>query len=786
MQYEDTNHPNGLSPKNYFLILRRRRLIIFQTFLLVSLVGLVVTLRTKPVYQASARLLVDGPSATTNTVDTGNPLSSLLAPNQAQTVSTQVMVLQTRQILDELAKNNIHPAGIKVTEVPDTNIIQVDAEAADPKTAAAAPNALLKFYIQQSDNANQRELTAASQFVQAQETKAHLQLIASENALRDFKTTNHITDLTKNREDEVAHVEALKRDAERAQIDLEATRSGLAENRLLLAQEPATLMVNLKATNATVAVLQDQIRALEVERDAQTNVPGAFAPASDFVQALNAKIDVLRRRLNQQPPFITKETTNINSIRETLHSKIVELNVRETQLAAQQNIVNHALVDSKNNLRRFAGLEVTLAGLDRAHDAAVVANKMFLGELNDLSLRMKMQHESARIIEYASEPDKPIRPTPQRDVLLACLVGLFAGICLAILQEALDDRFSSVAEASRLLGVPTLAQVPMLTDDIKLMAGQDGLYPVSESYRSLRANLSFLSIDNPIRTLLVTSPSPGEGKSTTAANLALALALDGKEVILVDADLRRPSLHKRLRLAKARGMTDVLLGTAAIDDVLLQHSQCPGLMVLPGGSKPPNPSELLNSRAFRAFMLQLSQLADIVIFDSSPVLAAADAQIIASQVDSTMIVLDIELTKKAAACEAVALLKQAHGNCIGTVYNRVTLANDVYQSFLNYRLPEAAEDALPDEKNLSVTRRFMQAMHHGRVVLTEDTESVLPGPTLFITRQQPPQQPSDFPASLRRTANAPDLAPADVAGTGLRAEEASESNDQPARKGATE
>ena len=781
MQYENINHSDGLSPRDYLLILRRRRAIILQTFFLVSLVGLVVTLRTKPVYQASAQLLVDGQSATMNTVDTGNPLSSLLAPSPVQTVSTQVMVLQTHKLLDQLAKNNIHPADIKVSEVPDTNIIQVDAEAADPKTAAMAPNALLEIYVQQNDSANQRELTTASQFVQTQETKAHQQLVASENALRDFKTSNHITDLTKNRENEVAHVEALKADAQQAQIDLAAARSGLAANRQLLAQEPATLMVKLKATNATVAALQDQIRALEVERDAQVNVPGAYAPGSDFVQGLNAKIAVLKRRLSEQPTLITSETSNINAIRDGLHSKIVDLEARETQLVAQQNIINHDLQDSQHNLRRFADLEVTLARLDRTHDDAVAADKMFLGELNDLSLRMKMQHESARIIEYATVPDSPIRPRKQRDVLLACLVGLFAGICLAILQEALDDRFSSVAEASRLLGLPTLGRVPMLTvDEMKLMPGRSGLNLASESYRSLRANLSFLSINSPVRTLLVTSPNPGEGKSVTAANLALALALDGKKVILVDTDLRRPSLHRRLRLANARGMTDVLLGTAALDDVLLEHAQCPGLMVLPGGSKPPNPSEMLNSRAFDAFLHRLSQMADTVIFDSSPLLAAADAQIIASQVDGVMMVLDIELTKKAAVREAVTMLQQARGNCLGIVYNRVARTDYGYQSYLNYQMGSEPDQDLLDEKDLTVKRRLLRAVHNERRIPSDGSDDVLPGQALFITRQQTPHAEDGHAGPAEETSDVlfPELAVSDDQRVAARPSESAEGSTQ--------
>ena len=240
------------------------------------------------------------------------------------------MVLQTHKLMDVLAKNNIHATDLKIAQVPDTNIIQVDAEAPDPKAAAAAPNALLETYVQQNDNANRQELTTASAFVRTQEAKAHQQLVASENAQRDFKTSNHITDLTKNREDEVAHVEALKRDAQQTQIDLAATRAGMAENRQLMAQEPATLMVKLKATNMTVAALQEQIRTLEVERDAQANVPGAFAPGSDFVQGLNAKITVLKRRLSAQPPLITSETSNINAVRDSLHAKVVELQTRES------------------------------------------------------------------------------------------------------------------------------------------------------------------------------------------------------------------------------------------------------------------------------------------------------------------------------------------------------------------------------------------------------------------------------------------------------------------------
>ena len=275
-----------------------------------------------------------------------------------------------------------------------------------------------------------------------------------------------------------------------------------------------------------------------------------------------------------------------------------------------------------------------------------------------------------------------------QSIVFACLIGLFVGVCLALMQEFLDDRINSVDEATRVLGLPALGSVPALTAaDAHLLPQMQGLDPASESYRVLRTNIHFATVDAPARTLMVTSASPGEGKSTTAANLAFAMAMDGKKVLLVDTDLRRPSQHKLLDLPPVPGLTDVLLGHTP----LAPHEIMPGLSVLTAGSTPPNPGELLNSRKFRNLVDDLMAQADIVIFDSPPVLAAADAVILASQMDGTIMVVETGATKKGAARRTMQLLKQARATMLGVAYNKMR-AHDGEGYYYNYQYTSPAID----------------------------------------------------------------------------------------------
>lgn len=695
----DTEQSAGFSLQDYLAILRRRRAIIIQAFILITVIGVAQALIAKSVFQSSAKLLVEGPALNLNTVDSANPLSSLFQISQQQTVDTQVEVLQSQPLLDQVIKQ-VGPAILTVAPVGQTNVIAVAAEANDPKVAAAAPNTLLSLYITQNTNAELAEMERARQFVQAQGKQAHDRLNATENALKTFQETTHIADLAKNRDDQIALISSLAGSKQSLVASLASLRAQIASDQAEMNREPGAVAADVKTSNPEVTTLGDSIRNLEVQRAGMTQ-PGGLTPNAPQVQALDAQIAALKARLAAQPTLATTVTQSPNAFRLGLQQKISDLQAQIPVVQTQIATTNANLKAAQAQIGSYAGLELTLNRLTAEHDAAQSQDKNFSDQLADLNLREKAHHSAARIIEAAQVPDAPVRPKRVQSMIFAALIGLFVGLCLALLQEFLDDRINTVADADRVLQLPSLGYVPALsTADAHLLPQMKGMDPASESYRVLRTNIHFATVDAPARTLLVTSANPGEGKTTTAANLAFAMAMDGKKVILVDTDLRRPSLHKLLDIPAVPGLTDVLLGHAPLSPVEIMS----GLSVLPAGSTPPNPGELLNSRKFRNLVLELTEQADMVIFDSPPVLVAADAAILASQMDGTILVVETGATKKASARRTLALLKQARAAVLGIAYNKMRSSDAPGYYFYNYQygstplLTAGGEKTLPESK----------------------------------------------------------------------------------------
>ena len=189
----------------------------------------------------------------------------------------------------------------------------------------------------------------------------------------------------------------------------------------------------------------------------------------------------------------------------------------------------------------------------------------------------------------------------------------------------------------------------------------------AESYRTLRTNIQYSSFDNPVKSIVVTSSEPGEGKSTTSANLALSFALDNKKVILIDCDLRKPVVHKEFGISNSKGLTEFLLGKEEFSKVVHKHKS--GLHILPSGLIPPNPAEMLASRAMEHLLAQLEERYDYIIIDTPPVNAVADSKILSIKVDGTILVVKYGYTKKDVVLEAVKGLKAVKANIIGTVFN---------------------------------------------------------------------------------------------------------------------
>jgi capsular exopolysaccharide synthesis family protein len=278
--------------------------------------------------------------------------------------------------------------------------------------------------------------------------------------------------------------------------------------------------------------------------------------------------------------------------------------------------------------------------------------------------------------DSARLPTAPSSPNTRLNIALGALIGLGLGIGYAVVRHVLDRRLRDPRDIERETGVAVVGTIPLdkeLAASRKVLVFNESLddsgsVVVAEALRELRTNLQFMSVDNPPRAIVVTSPVPGDGKSTTAANLAVSLAAAGEPVILIDADLRRPVISALFGLPEGAGLTDVIAGRALIDDV--SHRIDDNLTVIGAGRIPPNPSELLGSQRMRELVKQLSQSA-LVIIDTPPLLPVTDAAVLATRADGALIVTTAGRTTYDMLHKALENLEKANAHALGVVLNKV-------------------------------------------------------------------------------------------------------------------
>jgi non-specific protein-tyrosine kinase len=291
------------------------------------------------------------------------------------------------------------------------------------------------------------------------------------------------------------------------------------------------------------------------------------------------------------------------------------------------------------------------------------------------------------IVETAVVPTTPIGPNRMMSVALAAAIGLALTVGVAFLIEYLDDTVKSPEDVERATGLTTIGAISRIQGETvadKLIAAHHPKSPISEAYRVMRTNLQFASVDKPIRSLLITSPNPGEGKSTTLANLGVVLAQSGKQVVLVDTDLRRPVQHRVFGLPNKQGLTTVLLQEELALDGHLQPTSIDGLHVLTTGPLPPNPSELLGSARMRQLIEALEERADVVLFDTPPALPVTDAAVLATQTDGVLMVMHAGQTRRGLAGVAVENMKQVGANLVGVALNRLLPGRGGYYYYYYY------------------------------------------------------------------------------------------------------
>ena len=409
--------------------------------------------------------------------------------------------------------------------------------------------------------------------------------------------------------------------------------------------------------NELVAVFTDEIRKLQESKylaskeNLQSQLTYLEKQIEDNSQALETLIQNNINLLQQQPApeILTEPTQTLEERARQLNQP--EIDQLETRLTQYRQI--YASVLASYEQVRLAEAQTTTSFIQ---------------------------------VEMAVPPTGAIRPQVLRNTLLAAIVGLMLAVGVIFAIEFLDDTIRDPETITSMTGLPVLATISRHEQtNNEPITQSHPRSPVSESFRSLRTNVKYASVDKPIRRLIITSPTPEDGKTTIATNLAIALAQGSSQVVLIDADLRRPRVHKVFGLENKVGLSSLFVQPEIYLDGNFHTVKTENLQILPSGGTPPNPSELLGSRKMNEILKQLEEKFDIILLDTPPVLTVTDAVALSSSVDGVMVVAKIGKTKQAALMQAIEQLRQVNANIVGIVINDVdTRSARYYYYYRNY------------------------------------------------------------------------------------------------------
>lgn len=668
-------------------ILIRRRWLMLACLVMCVLTGWIITLRSPRVYAATSKLLFNRPSYAVLISDT-----SPTAPT-VEDKATQVYLLKSKEVATmaqkrlearqiDVSASQISNA-LKIADVENTDVIELKAEHTDPVLCASISNAAAEAFVSYKRGVRQENVGTGIGVLSDQLRVAEENLRRAEQKLSDYKSQNRVVRPEKQAENALEQITKLESGIALSEADLEQSRRKAQVLQAQLQSQTEALGSGTLLNFDVISELRKQLTNVEVEiltaeQKYTDKYPGVLP-------ALRAQRDELKRRLEAEVTSIVQSKAGSPEKQSGLADAYAAAEVESVGFAARVTVQKDMLREVNRKLYELPEKERELTRLMRASDVAETIYTNLLSNLEKARVDRTRNTDSVVIAERASpaDPKKPIRPNRKRNLLTSILVGLAVGVFGAFLMEHLDDTVRTSEDIKRYLDLPVLGQIPALSDGYRLVREMHPKSPVSEAYRTLRSNVSFVSIDDPIRTLVITSASVSEGKSMTAANLALTMALEGKEVLLVDTDLRHPTQHELFGLDGEAGFTDVLTGKMSLADATVT---IPGttLSVVPCGGLPPNPSELLASEKMGEIVAEMIERWDMVVFDTPPCTLVADAVILAARCDAVVQVIDAESGARQAAIDAKEALSTARARLLGTVLNRAGGTGGRYYYYYHY------------------------------------------------------------------------------------------------------
>jgi|GEM_PF-341916 len=703
-------------------MLGRRKVLAVATLLSVLGITMLYLMLTPAVYDAKATLQIyasEGGSTEGSGTDVSTLVNNSGGTGGDRSYGTQLTILQSPLIrkgaierLPEDTKAKLQSLlSVSITPIMDTALVEIVVSSHDAEASAKLANAFCDEYVQLSRAENRGQLQAALDYVLVQKDKIGQRLNVARSEVQKFKEDNKLVTVDSAAMAAAGTLASIKTEREKLKVDQAEVRAGIQRSSQLIPTMPEyKVRPGQIIVPPQVTAIKAKITALNLERLELLQKYRADRPE---IKVIDDQLKSLQAQLQSEAKTEVGVWSNeLNARRDGLESTLVDLRARDWTMQAREAALAQAEVQAAVKMsqmpaleREFGEMTLNLLALEKSYAA-----------LNEKQETLRMSQE-ARIANGsrlfpAETPTSPSNRN-QKLMLSAMLIGLFLAIALAALVDWLDDGVYGEVEARTVSQLPILAQISALGKDAQQQlttnadASSDNkqIQHMRENFRMLRTMIALSSAQenghysgngsagvntlattnspfaaSPVRSVVITSSLPNEGKSVSSANLAITAALSGESVILVDCDLRHPSLHRFFGLSNDIGLTSVVGGACTLNEAL-QDTRIPGLRILTAGPVTLDPMQILNSAGARRCFEQLSEVADFVVIDTPPALVYAEAQVIAAMTDAMLLVISSQDAKKREVTRTRDLLEQTGMIPLGVILNKIPAGSDNTQRY---------------------------------------------------------------------------------------------------------
>jgi polysaccharide biosynthesis transport protein len=716
---EIKDYSEEIDVQRYWLVLRRRWLPAAAVLGSAVALALAFALTQKPVYRAEGRLLIKSSSASELT-GLGETLGQLKALGEQNTpLDTQAEIIRSTPIAQEVIKTLALKRGdgkpmepndlikqLNIKGVTGTDVLQISYESGKAGESAAVVNKVIEVFLKTNVQSNRAEAVSARKFVEQQLPKTEEAVRQADSAVRRFKEENSLISLEEEAqqavrligdlEGQITQARSLLADANEQSRELQR-RMGLDPQQAVLfasvSQAPAVqeAFVELQKVQSQLAIEQTRYRAGH--------------PTIVTLQRREAALNALvKQRVVQVAgnQAISAGELQVGELQQGLIANFVTAESQRQGLAQRVALLTSSQQQYRRRASQLPRLEQTQRELARKLEAAQTTYGTLLSRLQAIQLAENQTIGNARILSSALVPTQPVGPMKSVIVLIGGVAGMFLAVATAFALDLVDRSVKTVKEARELFGYTLLGMIPAFGRDGKTATYAGGLdqpvprvivkdaprSPIGDAYHMLQANLKFLSSDDELRTIVVTSSVSKEGRTEVAANLAAAIAQVGRRVLLVDADMRHPAQHHVWDLMNVAGLSNVIVDQVALDAAVQQAM--PNLRVLTSGVMPPNPIALLDSKRMKSLMATFARDYDFVIVDAPALAGTADSAVLGKMADGILMVVHPGVVDSASATSAKEFIAQSGQNVLGMVINGVNVRNEPDSYF--YYGGDAAEE----------------------------------------------------------------------------------------------